>query len=399
MCTGATALERIRTGMAELAAMEVVDLPDQEVRDQLLTLLAVTNSAAALVATRADTFDRRELAELDGFRTLRSWLIGFGRLSPTGATIIDHRARVLRALPALRQAALSGAVSAEHVDKVRRLAHHLGSAEPITPFDEALATLSAQAGPAETQKACERIAAYLNPDGPAPDPEADFERRELTMSKSGSMTYLRGRFDAEGGAALYAALDALMRPPTADDDRHAGQRRADALVDLARGALANGPLPTVGGHRPQVGLLISPEALTGLSSASDGSDEIVATRDPLAGTGIPPETDQPWLNWVGEIPTTLAQRLACDCDIFRIVLDPASGLPLDVGDKHRIFPDWMRKAILARDRRCRWPGCDAPAEWLDIHHVWEWWKYRRTRVDEGIGLCRPHHVKVHVWAS
>ncbi len=37
MCTGATALERIRTGMAELAAMEVVDLPDQEVRDQLLT--------------------------------------------------------------------------------------------------------------------------------------------------------------------------------------------------------------------------------------------------------------------------------------------------------------------------------------------------------------------------
>jgi hypothetical protein len=105
----------------------------------------------------------------------------------------------------------------------------------------------------------------------------------------------------------------------------------------------------------------------------------------LAGTGIPPETDQPWLNWVGEIPTTVAQRLACDCDIFRIVLDPASGLPLDVGDKHRIFPDWMRKAILARDRRCRWPGCEAPAEWLDIHHVWEWWKYRRTRVDEGSG--------------
>jgi len=132
MCTGATALERIRTGMAELAAMEVVDLPDQEVRDQL-TLLAVTNTAAALVATRADTFDRRELAELDGFRTLRSWLIGFGRLSPTGATIIDHRARVLRALPALREAALSGTVSAEHVDKVRRLARHLGSAEPITP--------------------------------------------------------------------------------------------------------------------------------------------------------------------------------------------------------------------------------------------------------------------------
>src|SRR5262245_59242978 len=111
MCTTAGALEKIRTGLAELAAMDVVALPDQQVRDQLLGLLAVTNTAAALVATRADSFDRRELADLDGFRTLRSWLIGFGRVAPRAAIAIGNRATVVAALPAMRAAMLAGAVS------------------------------------------------------------------------------------------------------------------------------------------------------------------------------------------------------------------------------------------------------------------------------------------------
>jgi Domain of unknown function (DUF222) len=355
MCTTAGALEKIRTGMAELAAMQVVDLPDQQVRDQLLELLSVVNAGHALIATRADSFDRRGLADLDGFRTLRSWLIGFGRLAPAAAIGIGKRTRLLAALPAMRQAALGGAVSVEHLDKLHCLAEQVGGVDPMVEFDEVLAQLSSAANPAQTQKACERIAAYLKPDGPVPDPEADFERRELTLSRCGTTTYLRGRFDAEGGAALYAALDALMRPPTGDDDRSAGQRRADAMVHLARGALAHGPLPTVGGNRPQIGLLISPEALTGYTGATDpvdghghghssddeggqgngdgGGAGIFAARDPLAGTGVAPETDQPWLNWVGAIPNSVAQRLACDCEIFRLVLDPASGMPLDVGDK------------------------------------------------------------------
>jgi hypothetical protein len=45
---------------------------------------------------------------------------------------------------------------------------------------------------------------------------------------------VRGQFDAEGGAALTAALDALMKPPGPDDTRTPAQRRADAMVELAR---------------------------------------------------------------------------------------------------------------------------------------------------------------------
>jgi hypothetical protein len=105
--------------------------------------------------------------------------------------------------------------------------------------------------------------------------------------------------------------------------------------------------------------------------------------------------DKPWLDWVGPVSPATARRIACDAEFFRIVLDPRNGLPLDVGSAYRIVPPWIRKAVLARDRTCRWPGCDAPRAWLDIHHLMPWAIYRRTTVDECLALCRFHHVRVH----
>jgi hypothetical protein len=115
----------------------------------------------------------------------------------------------------------------------------------------------------------------------------------------------------------------------------------------------------------------------------------------LAAAGVAPEPERAWLSWVGAIPTELAQRLSCDCETWRIVLDPASGLPLDLGRTHRIVPAWLRKAVLARDRQCRWPGCDAPAQWVDIHHLDPWAEGGLTNVDRLLSLCRYHHHKVH----
>ena len=404
-------MDRLQAALAELASADVVALPDQQVRDELLGLLGCLNSVSALVASRLDVFDTRELAELDGFRTATAWLRGFGRLSPGAASGLHKRARVLRALPALQAAALDGAVSAEHVDKVQQLTDRV-DLEQIKAYDDILADLCAAAAPAEAQKACERIAAHHDPDGADPDPAADFERRDLSVSRSGSMTYVKARLDAEGGAAFQAVLDAVMRPPARDDPRSAGQRRADAMIDLCRATLAGGTLSTVQGVRPQIGLLITPEQLAGLTTgpttgAAFGAAVAAATdplarvagplaraADPLTAAGVP-DVDKPWLSWVGQIPNATARRLACDAEFFRIVLDPRNGLPLDVGGAYRIVPPWIRKAVLARDRTCRWPGCDAPHAWLDIHHTMPWEDYHRTQVDELLALCRFHHVRVH----
>src|SRR4051812_48436813 len=72
---------------------------------------------------------------------------------------------------------------------------------------------------------------------------------------------VRGQLDPEAGAVVLTALDAVMAPPGVGDERTAAQRRADALTELARLPLGRDLVPVVGGSRPQVGLLVTPEAL------------------------------------------------------------------------------------------------------------------------------------------
>jgi hypothetical protein len=117
--------------------------------------------------------------------------------------------------------------------------------------------------------------------------------------------------------------------------------------------------------------------------------------DPLTEAGVPLLPDRPWLTWIGEVTPELAQRLACDSIVWRVVLDPATGLPSDVGRKHRIVPPWIRRALHARDRTCRWPGCDTPADWTDAHHEIPWHAGGTTAMENIISLCRYHHGLVH----
>jgi hypothetical protein len=48
---------------------------------------------------------------------------------------------------------------------------------------------------------------------------------------------------------------------------------------------------------------------------------------------------------------------ACDCKIIPVVMGGA-GEPLDVGRAQRTVPLGIRRALVARDRGCRFPGCD-----------------------------------------
>src|SRR5258708_3354168 len=115
-------------------------------------------------------------------------------------------------------------------------------------------------GPVELEKACNRIRAHVDPDGAEPDPDAS-ARRSLSISRSGSLFSVAGRLDAEGGATVLTALDALMRPPAPDDTRTAAQRRADAMGELAPHALPRRRLPSPAGVPPPPGLPATPPML------------------------------------------------------------------------------------------------------------------------------------------
>ena len=92
------------------------------------------------------------------------------------------------------------------------------------------------------------------------------------------------------------------------------------------------------------------------------------------------------------VSAATAQRLACDAG--RVVMTHgAGGQVLDVGRKTRTVPPALRRALAARDRRCRFPGCTARR--CDAHHVRHWAHGGATRLDNLVQLCRRHHRAVH----
>jgi hypothetical protein len=416
--SGLGAVAALHADLDDLLTLDVAALPDQTVRDGLLGLLAADNRLQAAIATWTAAFDTRDLAGTDAFRTTKVWLSAFARRSHRAAAALVRRARLLRHLPAVAQAAADGTATTDHLDRVATLAGQVGT-DQVIPADQILADAATALRPEDLTRVCNRIRDTIDPDGP--DPMRAFEQRALTLTDIGGMVAIRGQLDPEGGAAVREALDALMRPPAPDDDRTPTQRRADALVDLARGALARGTLPTAGGRRPQIGILITPDTLLHQdhehdehdhdkhdaqghappaeppdgAARGDPPDGIRPSPTPPPATGHPPPTEQAWLTWYGAIPPDTARRLVCDSDLWRIVLHPKTGLPLDVGKAHRLVPWWIRRALHARDRGCRWPGCPTPAAWTDAHHLNEWRHHHSTRIEELLSLCRYHHVLVH----
>ena len=88
-----------------------------------------------------------------------------------------------------------------------------------------------------------------------------------------------------------------------------------------------------------------------------------------------------------------ARRLACDSALVGLVED-ADGEPLNVGRKTRAIPPAMKRALKARDRGCRFPGCDH-TRFTEGHHVRHWADGGETRLSNLVTLCRFHHRLLH----
>lgn len=100
------------------------------------------------------------------------------------------------------------------------------------------------------------------------------------------------------------------------------------------------------------------------------------------------------LDHVGPAPVAVARRLACDASVMRIVM-AGRPEPLDVGRRTKVVPPSMRRAVIVRDRNCRFPGCDRPHAWCDAHHVVHWADGGPTAIHNLLLLCRRNHRLVH----
>lgn len=87
-----------------------------------------------------------------------------------------------------------------------------------------------------------------------------------------------------------------------------------------------------------------------------------------------------------------ARKLACDSQLVRVL--EADGGVLSVGRKTRSIPPALRRALLIRDRKCRFPGCER-RRFLDAHHVVHWADGGETSLRSTLLLCRSHHDLLH----
>ena len=67
---------------------------------------------------------------------------------------------------------------------------------------------------------------------------------------------------------------------------------------------------------------------------------------------------------------------------------------LNLSRKHRLVQPALRRALEARDRGCRFPGC-SHERWLDAHHVVHWADGGETSLGNTLLLCGRHHRLLH----
>jgi hypothetical protein len=101
---------------------------------------------------------------------------------------------------------------------------------------------------------------------------------------------------------------------------------------------------------------------------------------------------------LGPIGPRLLGRFACDAVMQRVLLAPA-GAVLDLGRDTRTVSRAQRRALVARDRGCVIPGCAAPPEWCEAHHVTYWRDGGLTNINGLALVCGRDHTLIHlgVW--
>jgi hypothetical protein len=367
-------MSELRSAVEMLRSETLADLPDARIEDDFAELHRSVEQLEVERLRRLAEIDRRRLFERDGYLSAAAWLVAKFKVAWGIAREHVRVARALDEMPATRRAVEEGDVSLSSA----RVLVTAREADPDA-FAGAEETL-VDAARIHTVGDLQRVAAYWR-DVATRERAADGDRTVLDhQSLHASKSFLgRVRADADLNAetgelvltALNAQLSAEVRSAsTEDDDRSPAQRRADALGEILRQWLDLADRPTVAGERPHVTLTVGVETLKGL-------------------TASPCE-----LEHVGQVARETAEMLLCDCSVTRVVLAGRSE-PLDVGRKTPVVPPSMRRAVIVRDRHCRFPGCDRPPMWCDAHHVIHWIAGGVTAVYNLLLLCRRHHRLIH----
>ena len=200
-----------------------------------------------------------------------------------------------------------------------------------------------------------------------------FASRSLDLTEDiDGMTHIRGQLDPASAAFVRTYLDAQVkaafqaRREGPDDDRTAGQIRADALVALATHGLdCESP---ASGVKATIIVRIDRDDLE--------RDVAIATCDAVATP----------------ISLSALRQIAVDASVLPMVMNGKSEV-LDQGREQRLYSWAQRMALAQRDGGCA--KCHAPISHCITHHIKWWGMGGRTDQRNGVLLCTRCHTQVH----
>ncbi|NKS72058.1 DUF222 domain-containing protein [Rhodococcus hoagii] len=349
---------------------------------------AVRVAAAAEIDARAVSLDTL------GFRSVKQWLAANTLLEVPAAARILALGRMLARQPEIADAFNAGDISAEHAALIGKFCETPPRGMPVEALGSCRKVLlDAASGPAATTTTVRTCISRLERifESDELPPSEDTERNEFHASKTlNGRVSVKGDLDAVTGEMLLTALSALTKPRNLLDDpaekRTPARQRADAFAEILRRYLDSGDAPIEGGERPHLSLHVNAADLARSESAHewvnpDGDSDLFGDKDIAR------------LPHTGPLSIATARRLACDCRLTPIVMD--DGVPLNLGRSSRTVSKKQRRALIARDHGCAFPGCGTPPAHCEGHHIKHWADGGPTNLDNLVMLCRYHHRHLH----
>ena len=210
----------------------------------------------------------------------------------------------------------------------------------------------------------------------------DQEFLRFTPTATG-MTRVNGLLRPESAAVVVGAVDAITSPrrggprfveePGTEvqvDDRTIDQVMVDALVEIVAVATRAPSGRLFGQRKPSVKVLVTARDLAVGAGAAfiEGQSEAVSLAT--------------------------AERHICSSGFTPLLFD-GDGQGIDEGRDERFHTGRQRNLIAARDGGCIGFDCDRPPSWSEVHHIVPWSEGGTTTVEDGVLLCRFHHMLVH----
>jgi hypothetical protein len=372
--------------------VELDSMADAAIVEHLLALHALKARVEGALIAATGAFDRRMLHAADAARTTAGWLAARVDQTRSRCAADVTLARALRSMPVVEAAFQAGRLGRAKVD----LLAEVRTPELAAVFAEHEAYLVDEVADLRVTDAGRFLrawhqAARLSIGSIDPD-EAIVEtapRVAVSLAQTFDGRFvLDGEMDAEHGTIIRSAIDAEVDEMyrvgifSADDGLSPAERRGHAVVQIftrkGRVGLKHGR------PRPSVEVIVDERTMLG-RPITDETDLRTRVCEIADGTPLPPAS---------------LHRLLCGADIHRLVIN-AAGEILDAGKDIRLANRAQRRALRFRHaRHCAFPGCEAPIDWCEAHHIDEWNPdpsndRGRTDMANLVPLCRYHHHAVH----